>query len=113
MNRTALGLGLVLAMLPSTQARGQDAKEVLQQKLGQVKQSMAENQARLRQYSWVETTEVSLKGEVKKREQKQCQYGPDGNVQKIPLSGDSGGGGGGSKGGGRRGGLKQKVVENK
>ena len=42
-----------------------------------VKESLAQNQARLRTYSWVESTQVSLKGEVKKQEQKQCYYGAD------------------------------------
>src|SRR4029453_18024797 len=41
------------------------------------KESLAQNQAQLRTYSWVETTQVSLKGEVKKTEQKQCFYGAD------------------------------------
>lgn len=80
-----------------------------------LKESLAQNQAKLRAYSWIETTQVSLKGEVKKQEEKQCYYGADGKVQKTPVAGaptpqakQSGGGGG------RRGGrLKEKVVENK
>ena len=80
-----------------------------------VKESLAQNQARLRTYTWVETTQVSLKGEVKKQEQKQCFYGADGKVQKTPIGAapaapakPSAGGGG------RRGGrVKEKVVENK
>jgi len=46
---------------------------------------MAQNQARLRQYAWTETIEISLKGEVKKRSQNSCQYGPDGQVQKTAI----------------------------
>jgi hypothetical protein len=80
-----------------------------------VKESLAQNQARLRTYTWVETTQVSLKGEVKKQEQKQCFYGADGKIQKTPIGAapaapakQSAGGGG------RRGGrLKEKIVENK
>ena len=63
----------------------QDQKQALQEKLAAVKQSMAENQASLRTYAWVETTEMSLKGEVKKREQKECSYGADGKVQKTLI----------------------------
>jgi len=48
-----------------------------------------QNQAALKQYAWTETTQISLKGEVKKQEQKGCQYGPDGKVQKIPMQGTS------------------------
>jgi len=80
-----------------------------------VKESLAQNQARLRTYTWVETTQVSLKGEVKKQEQKQCLYGADGKVQKTPIGG---GAPAAAKqpagGGGRRGGrVKEKIVENK
>jgi hypothetical protein len=83
-----------------------------------LKQSLAANQAVLRQYSWVETTTISLKGEVKKQEQKQCYYGADGKVQKTPIPGaaaapqqsaQSGRGGGG----GRSGRMKERIVENK
>jgi hypothetical protein len=80
-----------------------------------IKEALAKNQAALRQYSWIETTTISLKGEVKKKEQKQCFYGADGKVQKTPLPGQSAPqqqekGGGGGRRGGR---LKQAVVENK
>jgi hypothetical protein len=84
-------------------------KQALQQRLGEVKQSVAQNQAQLKQYSWTETTEVSLKGEVKKREQKDCKYGPDGKVVKTAI-GDAPAQ---ASGGGRRKGLKGKIVANK
>src|SRR5882672_2655756 len=54
----------VIAQTPSPQDRA-----------AAIKQSLAQNQAALRQYTWIETTEISLKGEVKKQEQKQCSYG--------------------------------------
>ena len=41
-----------------------------QDRAAAIKQSLADNQAQLRQYTWIETTEISLKGEVKKKEQK-------------------------------------------
>jgi hypothetical protein len=79
-----------------------------------VKESLAQNQARLRTYTWVETTQVSLKGEVKKQEQKQCAYGADGKVQKTPIGAAPAAAGKQPAGGGRRGGrLKEKIVENK
>lgn len=98
------------------------ASAVMAQEAGQnpaaaLKESLAQNQATLRAYSWIETTQVSVKGEVKKQEQKQCYYGADGKVQKTAIEGapasappqkQSGGSGG------RRGGrVKEKVVENK
>jgi hypothetical protein len=58
---------------------------VLQEKLAAVKQAAAENQQRLRQYQWVETTQLTLKGDAKPPSQKLCQYGPDGQVQKNAI----------------------------
>ncbi len=79
-----------------------------------IKEALAKNQAALRQYTWIETTTISLKGEVKKKEQKQCSYGPDGKVQKVPLPGQAAPQQAQEKGGGRRGGrLKEEIVENK
>jgi len=57
----------------------------LQQKLAAVKQSVAENQQRLHQYQWVETTQLTLKGDAKPPKQSMCQYGPDGTVQKTSM----------------------------
>jgi hypothetical protein len=39
----------------------------------------------LRSYSWLEKTELSLKGEVKSTKIDSCRYGPDGKVQKTPV----------------------------
>jgi hypothetical protein len=91
------------------------AQDASQTAAAALKESLAQNQAKLRTYSWVETTDVSLKGEVKKHEQKQCSYGADGKVQKTPMGGGAPAApkqqaGGGGKRGGR---LKEKVVENK
>ena len=57
-----------------------------QDKVAALKQSLAANAKQLKQYKWVETTVISLKGEEKSRIQKQCFYGPDGKVQKQQLS---------------------------
>jgi hypothetical protein len=78
----AVSGGTVLAQKP-------EAGTAEQEKIAALKQSLATNQAALKQYAWTETTQISMKGEVKKQEQKQCQYGPDGKVQKIPTQGAS------------------------
>ena len=57
----------------------------VQRRVTELKQSVAANQAKLKQYTWLETTEVSVKGETKKEQQQQCRYGPDGKVMKTPL----------------------------
>lgn len=51
-----------------------------------LKATMAASQAVLKQYEWVETTVVSLKGEEKSRKQERCYYGADGGVQKVELN---------------------------
>lgn len=81
-----LMIGIALAALafvvgPPTQAQAPD----LQQKLAAAKQSAAANQKALRAYSWLEKTELSLKGEVKSTKIDSCKYGPDGKVQKTPV----------------------------
>lgn len=103
----ALLTGVVAAQTPSPQDRA-----------AAIKEQVAKNQASLKQYTWVETTEISLKGEVKKKEQKQCSYGADGKVQKTPIPGAAPApappaqqSGGGRRGGGGR--VKEAVVENK
>ena len=60
---------------------GQDLK----QNLAAAKQAAALNQQTLRWYSWIEKTELSLKGEVKNTKVDMCRYGPDGKVQKTPV----------------------------
>ena len=77
-----------------------------------IKELLAKNSASLRTYSWVETTTITLKGEVKKQEQKQCFYGADGKVQKTPI-GAAPAAKQEPSGGGRGGRLKQNIIENK
>ena len=74
-------LAALVMLAGSALAQGNSA----QTGVAALKESLAENSARLRTYSWVETTQVSLKGEVKKQEQKQCYYGADGKVQKTAM----------------------------
>jgi hypothetical protein len=100
----ALLTGSVAAQTPSPQDRA-----------AAIKEAVAKNQASLKQYTWVETTEISLKGEVKKKDQKQCAYGADGKVQKTPIPGATPAPAPpAQQSGGRRGGrAKQAIVENK
>ena len=68
------------------QVRSQDQKQVLQEKVAAFKQATAETQKALLQYTWIEDTQLSLKGEVKSTKVESCRYGPDGKVQKTPLT---------------------------
>jgi len=82
------------------------AKEQLQAKIADVKASLAANAQALRSYTWQETTEISLKGDVKSKTQNACNYGPDGKVQKKLVSAPP------EKKEAQRG-LKGRIVENK
>jgi hypothetical protein len=77
-------LVVVLAFAIAAPAQPIGAQD-LQQKLAVVKQSVAANQQALRSYTWLEKTELSLKGEVKSTKVDSCRYGPDGKVQKTPV----------------------------
>ena len=79
------GIACALAAIVLAPLAAQDAKQVVQQKLAAAKEAAALNQKALRSYSWVEKTELSLKGEVKSTKVDACRYGPDGKVQKTPV----------------------------
>ena len=98
-----IAAGILVATVPAIAQAG--AGPELQQKVAAVKQSVAENQQRLHQYQWTETTQLTLKGDAKPASQAACQYGPDGKVQKTPLGPPPA-----PPSGGR---LKQKVIANK
>jgi len=82
----AIALGFATSLTLTLMVYGQDLKQIMQEKAAALKQSVAQNQAALRHYAWVEKTELSLKGEVKSTKVDSCQYGPDGKVQKTSVS---------------------------
>ena len=77
----------------------------LQDKIAILKESLRENQLRLHQYQWMETTQLTLKGDPKPPKSSLCQYGPDGTVQKEPIGPPPP-----PPSGGR---LKQRIIEKK
>jgi len=72
-----------------------------------IKENLQKSLAALRQYQWVETTAVSMKGEEKSRTQASCYYGADGKVQKTPIGAPA------QQDDKKQRGIKGKVVENK
>jgi hypothetical protein len=69
----------IVAQQPTAPAGGTDH-------VAAIKQSLQQSAAALRQYQWVETTAVSIKGEEKSRTQNNCYYGADGKLQKTPVA---------------------------
>lgn len=82
-----------------------------QDQVAALQKSLKESAAKIRNYEWVETTTLSMKGEEKSKTQKRCYYGADGKVQKTPIGSPAPAPA--ASGGGRGGRLKGKVVENK
>jgi hypothetical protein len=99
-------IAALLSAIPAGNAQtAAGAGAELQQKVAAVKQSVAENQQKLHQYKWMETTQLTLKGDPKPPSQSACQYGPDGKVQKTAMSAPPP-----PPSGGR---MKQKMIANK
>jgi hypothetical protein len=76
---------LLFGAVSSAQDQPAAGKQALQQRVAELKQSLAANQAKLKKYQWLQTTTVSVKGEEKKEQHAQCRYGADGKVQKTPV----------------------------
>jgi hypothetical protein len=76
------------------------------ERVAALKTQLANSQAMLRQYEWIETTTVSVKGEEKSRKQQRCYVGADGKVTKVLLTNES------TQEAGKRG-LRGKIAEHK
>jgi hypothetical protein len=81
---TALALPALLAAAtaaaqqPAAPAGGKDHGAI-------IKESLQKSAVALKQYQWVETTVISIKGDEKSRQQQNCYYGADGALQKTPI----------------------------
>jgi len=84
----AITFGLVVGgflVIPRAKAQSPE----MQQRLAEIKESMARNKQQLAQYTWNEQDIISIKGEEKKEELFQVQLGPDGKPQKTNLDPNS------------------------
>ena len=88
------GIGIVRAQQPS-----------IAERVVALKANVAASQTVIRQYGWIETTVISLKGDEKSRKQQRCYYGADGGLQKVDL--------GQSPEAEKKRGLRGRIVENK
>jgi hypothetical protein len=96
-------LGVVATLTQPISAQNPE----LQQKIADLKTAAAANKQALAQYTYVQTTTVSLKGDVKKVTHDQVVTGPDGKPQKTSLDPPTAPP---QPSGGR---LKQRIIENK
>jgi hypothetical protein len=109
---TALATGLTAITLTAASSARQDT-QTPDQRVAAIKKNLADGQASLRKYQWVETTIISLKGEEKSRKQEQCFYGADGKLQKTAIDAPAAAAPPAPSGGRRGGKAKQKIVANK
>jgi hypothetical protein len=106
----ALPMAAVLCAHPVVAQSGPMASGMLQEKLASIKASTAENQQKLHQYTWTETSRITVNGDARPPKESNCSYGPDGNVQKVPLGGAAAEATDSGAAGGR---LRQRIVAKK
>ena len=87
------GLAAVATCLLATGFAGPAAAQAvvmaLRDQFAMASQAAAKNRQALQAYTWIETTQISVKGDVKNTKVESCRYGPNGQVQRAELSQDS------------------------
>jgi hypothetical protein len=78
---TAVGLMLLVASAPMVSAQQSPADRV-----AAITQWLAQSKTQLRNYEWMQTMVVTLKGEVKSTTVSSCHYDATGTLQKVPVS---------------------------
>jgi hypothetical protein len=76
-----LCLSVLVALAPAPSAQPDAAAHVVA-----VKTWLAQSKANLRNYQWIETTTVAVKGDVKTTKVNNCYYDVTGTLQKIETS---------------------------
>jgi len=56
-----------------------------EERVAALKKTLQEDQAKLKQYEWIETTLVSVNGKEVSRTQNRCYWGEEGKLQKVPV----------------------------
>ncbi|HUN62861.1 MAG TPA: hypothetical protein VMU53_12760 [Candidatus Sulfotelmatobacter sp.] len=101
-------LAVAALLLSCHQLRAQGSPD-LQARVAELKESSAKNKQALAQYTWKETVQIYLKGDLKKTEHFQVKQGPDGKPVKTSLDAPAAP----EQPSGRGGRLKEHIVEKK
>jgi hypothetical protein len=75
---------VIFALSPAPSA--QQGAEKSAEKVAAIKQWLAQSKAQLKNYQWMETTVVSMDGDVKSTKVANCYYDVTGTLQKEPAS---------------------------
>src|SRR5271163_4519093 len=86
MHKAICAVAAWVLVWPVASALAQTTQQELLQKLATVKESVARNQAALREFTWTERTVTSVKGEVRRTEVATCRYRPDDQFERTPVS---------------------------
>jgi len=78
---SAVCLSLLVAFAPMASAQQSPADRV-----AAIKQWLAQTKAQLKGYQWMQTTVVTVKGDVKSTTVNRCDYDATGTLQKEPVS---------------------------
>jgi len=62
------------------------AQQTPEQRVAAIKQWLGQSKAQLKTYQWLETTTVSVNGEVKSTKESNCYYDVTGTLQKVPVA---------------------------
>jgi len=82
----ALRFGSAAAALVCMTSLAQAQQPSIPERVAALKTTLAGSKAALKNYEWIETTVITLKGEEKVRKQQKCYYGADGGIQKLDVS---------------------------
>ncbi len=88
--RIRIRLGLAGALVIAFAAAGrvaiaQSPQLRVQDRIAALDSLLTDSQAALRHYEWIETTIITLHGQVQSRRQERCHYGPDGILKKDAV----------------------------
>lgn len=81
---SAIGAASGSAM--SSESAAEQQAENLNQRVGELVAQLRKSREAIKQYEWIETTTVFLRGEQKAQFEKRCYYGADGKVEKVTLT---------------------------
>src|SRR6185295_12387878 len=96
---------LILALLTFAGTAGIFAQADTKELITMIRKNLTDSKANIKNYEWLETTTIFLKGEQKSVKQNQCYYSVDGKLTKVET-----GGGTEAK---TKGGIRGKVAANK
>lgn len=95
----------VLVLVLFACSLGSLAQADMKETVDMIKKNLVQSNQKIKQYGWIETTKVYVKGELKSTKQNQCYYSVDGQLTKVAT--------GGTDQPKKSRGLKGKIIENK